>query len=86
MVGCWIIVPRQHEIVDHRDDGYLAECILPYGHEGFHVVHTPEGEYFYWEDDWDCDCCEPEEDSRCYIYGPISEFKVLELLGQGTLF
>lgn len=80
MQQCGIIVPRQEEIVGHRGDGYLAECILPYQHEDFHVIKTPEGKYFYWEDDWDCDCCDPEEYQRCYVYGPIEEREVLELL------
>lgn len=77
---CGIIVPRQNCVVGYRDDGYLAECILPYGHYDFHVVRTPEDEYFAWWDDWDCDCCGPEEDQRCYVYTRIEESEVLALL------
>lgn len=77
-VTCGIIAGRQIHLVGDREDGYLAECILP-AHPGiaFHIVRTPEGELFFWEEDQDCDCgCqEPEADpgERCYSYGQITE-------------
>ncbi len=84
MECCGVIVSRQEDIVGHRDDGYLAECILPYNHEGSHVVQTPEGECFSWKDDWECDCCDADEDERCYVYGPIEESEVRKLLKKGS--
>lgn len=76
---CGIIAPRQSDIVGHRGDGYLAECILPYGYHDKHLVRTPEGKFFVWEDDWDCDCCKPDEDDRCYVWKEISEPRAIEL-------
>ncbi len=82
---CGIIAPRQDELVrGEREDGYLAECILPHGHRGPHVVKTPEGKFFAWEDDWDCDCCEPEEADRCYIHWEIEEAEIPKLLKRRT--
>lgn len=78
--GCWIVAPRQEKIVGRRRDGYLAECILPYLHEGAHVIQTPEGRYFSWEYEEDCDCCEPGEHERCYAHEKIEECQVLALL------
>lgn len=69
---CYIIAPRQHDIVGHRDDDYLAECIRVRNHDGPHLILTPEGEYFTWEDDWECDCCDALTDEPCYDFGQIS--------------
>lgn len=69
---CGIIVPRQHEVVWHRDD-YLAECILLRGHSGPHVIKTPEGRFIAWEDDYDCECCQLEDSDRCVTYWFIQE-------------
>jgi hypothetical protein len=38
-----------------------------------HLFQNPYGEYFIWEDDFTCDCCIPEEEGRCFVYGEISE-------------
>ena len=70
---CSIIAPRQHEIVGHREDGYLAECIRESAHRGPHVVKTPEGRLLAWKDDLGCGCCESEEDDRCTVYWEIQE-------------
>lgn len=76
---CGLIACRQHQIVGHRDDGYLAECILEgvHGH-GPHVCRTPEGMYYAWEDDPECGCCEPDEDDHCHIYWEIEEKELPE--------
>jgi hypothetical protein len=86
---CGIIVPRHEEILYgsvgraaslRGQAPELAECVLPPGHTcDCHVFKTPEGQFIRWEDDWDCGCCEPEEDDRCYTYCEISleEFKKL---------
>jgi hypothetical protein len=73
---CGIIMPRQTDVVSHRNDGYLAECILESGHLGHHIVKTLEGKFYAWEDDWGCGCCEPDEDDRCYTYWELSEQEV----------
>jgi len=70
---CGIIAPRQHDIIGYREDNYLAECILQSAHNSPHIIKTPEGKFFAWEDDYECDCCEFDEDERCTIYWEISE-------------
>ena len=81
---CDIIAPRQHEIVGDREDGYLAACILGRCHSGPHVVKTPEGEFFAWQDFWGCDCCGPDEVDRCFTYWEIKEADIPEL-AQGQM-
>ena len=80
---CGIIAPRQEDIVCYRADGYLAECILSQGHFCPHVIKTPEGKYFEWEDDSDCDCCSADEDNPCYVYQEITKEEADKLLGRG---
>ena len=76
---CGIIAPRQSDIVGYRGDGYLAECILPYAHFGRpHVIRTPEGKFWAWEDDAECGCCEPDEVDRCYSFEEITPDKASE--------
>lgn len=83
---CGIIVPRQEDLVGPREDGYLAECILPDNHSSCgidcHVVLTPEGKYLEWKDDWGCDCCNWNTDQRCYTYHEITKKRFLELKRQ----
>lgn len=73
MDTCGIIAPRQNGMIGYREDDYFAECILETGHLCPHIIRTPEGKYFQWEDDFDCDCCSFDEDDRCYIYSEITE-------------
>ena len=82
---CGIIVPRQEHMVGHRHDGYLAECVLPMDHiSNSHVVKTPEGRYFVWENDYDCDCCDdPSDSDHCYAFKEIQETEFLFLRGRG---
>ena len=80
---CGIIMPRQSDVVGYRDDGYLAECILKSRHAGKHVIQTPEGKFFVWEDDWDCGCCEPDEDDHCYDFKEITKQEA-DSLGAST--
>jgi len=54
---CGIIMPRQSDVVGHRGDCYLAECIRNSDHLEPHVIRTPEGKFFAWEDDMECGCC-----------------------------
>jgi hypothetical protein len=79
---CGIIPPRRKNILGDRSDGYFGDCILPVHHSSLfpHVLKTPEGEYFSWEDDPDCDCCEPEDDDHCYLFGEISEAEYQQIL------
>ena len=77
---CGIIIPREEEIIGDRDGKYLAECIRARYHSGPHVFLTPEGEYFEWEDDWNCDCCKPDEDDRCCVYREITKDDYLALI------
>lgn len=80
---CGKIVSRQHQIVGERSDGYLAECILPDNHGGYHVIKTPEGQHFAWHDDWVCDCedCRSDDpDAWCYVFWKMSDSEVAKLL------
>ena len=79
MSSCGIIPARQENIVGYTED-YFAECILPVGHVCPHIVRTPEGRYFQWEEDWECECCGPEEVDRCYDHGEITEARARELI------
>jgi hypothetical protein len=65
---CGTIVPRQHDVIGERDDGYLAECILERNHLGKHMFTTPEGISYEWEDDASCGCCDGETDEPCYVF------------------
>ncbi len=71
---CLTIPPRREDIIGHRDDDYMGECILP-EHWGPHVLLTPEGQYIRWKTDCDCDpdcVCHDEEGDECYTFGEIS--------------
>ncbi len=81
---CGIIVPRYQEIVGERRDGYLPQCVLARDHRGPHVFRTPEGELVAWEDDWNCGCCSPEEDDRCYVYWPVTREDIPDSADQQT--
>ncbi len=71
---CSIIPPRREDIIGNRTDGYLGDCILPGAHFCPHVIKTPEGKYFEWSDDNDCDCCDHGvEDDQCYTFCEITE-------------
>mgnify|MGYP001569838721 CR=1 FL=1 len=70
---CGIIPPRRENIIGDRLDEYLGECIREKHNFGPHVLRTPEGKLFAWEDDMECDCCKPTEDDRCYTYWEINE-------------
>jgi hypothetical protein len=77
---CGIIPPRHRQVIGYRRDGYVPECIRPSHQMEPHIFLTPEGKYFAWQDDWDCDCCTPEEEDRCYVVGEISEAEALRLI------
>tara|TARA_B100000508_G_scaffold60333_2_gene47475 strand:+ start:32082 stop:32339 length:258 start_codon:yes stop_codon:yes gene_type:complete len=49
-------------------------------YDELHVFKNSKGQYFSWESDWGCDCCEPEDVDRCFDYGEISEEEALELI------
>ncbi len=76
MNECGVIMPRREQTVQGNCDHYLAECIRKRGHRGPHVIKTPENVLIAWEYDWECGCCEPEEDERCYVYQEISEKEI----------
>jgi hypothetical protein len=81
---CYIIPPRREGIIGERQDGYMGDCILPRAHFCPHVLQTPEGQYFEWEDDMECGCCEPEEDSRCYVFSEITEKQFRRYVAEET--
>jgi hypothetical protein len=69
---------------EDEEDKYLAECILEYPHNGPHVVKTPEGKFFAWEDDMECDCCGDDEYDRCAVYWEIEESDIPNLSKKQT--
>lgn len=79
-ITCGVIPPRYKEDIGLRDDGYLPECIRPLHQMDPHVFQTPEGKYFVWRDDWECDCCTHNEEDRCYVIGEIPEVEALKLI------
>jgi hypothetical protein len=79
-VQCGIIAPRRHELTSFAtSEKYLAECVRESNHLGPHVIKTPDGIFIAWEDDWNCGCCKPEEDDRCYVYWEIEESDIPKL-------
>lgn len=86
MQECGYIIPRQRESVGPREDYYIAECVLAEGHEGPHLVKTPEGKFIGWEFDEECHCedCLDYSDSnnRCYIYWKVSDENAQALLNR----
>ena len=76
---CGIIVPRREDIVGYSHDSYMAECILVRNHLGPHVIELPGGKLIAWENDWECGCCKPEEDDRCFLYWEIQESDIPNL-------
>ena len=76
---CRHIVPRQEKVVGCREDGYLAKCILVWGHPSSHVIKTPEGKYFMWRRKYGCRCCE-DKPVYCFFHKELSEEEVLEIL------
>ena len=83
-MACGIIAPRQDEMVGVRTDHYLAECILASRNHDLHVIKTPEGKYFSWEDDLECGCCAPDEDDRCTSFREITEQEAISLGAPST--
>ncbi|MFZ1987550.1 MAG: hypothetical protein WAV21_00750 [Minisyncoccia bacterium] len=64
----------------YEEDMTSLECILPIGHPGMHVMRHPDGGYFEWGWDFECECCRLDEE-RCTIYREISEEEVMERRG-----
>lgn len=88
---CNILPARLNELLRHY--GYYgddqkecdASCVLPYAHFCLcHVFRLPDGRYIKWEDDYDCDCCEPDEEDRCYSSGEVSKEEVDKLIKENS--
>lgn len=76
---CDICVRRREH--DMRLKGTWGECIRPRSHnDGLHLFRNPQGTYFTWKDDDECDCCEPGDPNQCFNYGPISEDEANHLM------
>jgi hypothetical protein len=61
---CGYVMPRNFGC--HPID--INGCILPEGHEGPHKFKCDAGKYWWWEMDYECDCCIDEEEWSCCIY------------------
>jgi hypothetical protein len=75
---CGVHVPRREPGMGLEDS--YGECMRPCAHLGQHLFQNSYGEYFTWEDDFTCECCIPEEEDRCFFYGPISKKKAEALI------
>ncbi len=75
---CYVCPPRQKDIIRYYGESDFS-CILPSGHWGCHIFKLPNGKYIRWEDDFECDCCEVDEDDRCYFFGPITKKEFLKI-------
>jgi hypothetical protein len=67
---CYILPPRMGSTLRLIDapPGSDPSCLLASAnHPEEHVFRLSDGRYFAWKDDWECDCCKPEEDDRCYV-------------------
>ena len=84
MITCGHIVPRQSDIIGFESSGYIAECVLPEGHKGSHMIMTPDRRFFGWEYDEGCTCedCLDHRDSnnRCCVYWKVSNLDAESLL------
>lgn len=82
---CYLLPCRREDILGHREDDYLGECILKANHSGPHLLLTPEGRYIKWETDWDCDCEGCQDFSSgdfCYFYGEVDKEEAEKMLGE----
>jgi hypothetical protein len=70
---CGVIIPRKDSLfIKFTDSGIVCDCVLPIGHYGPHIFRGSGGKYYQWEVDFSCDCCEPEDDDHCFVYGEVS--------------
>ena len=86
---CGILPPRTRDLLylhqgRFRDEKVSFSCILPAeACTGRHVFRLPNEELILWEDDYDCGCCEPEDNDRCYTAHTISEDQFRLMLNIG---
>lgn len=63
------------------DPAASSGCLRPYAHNDFkHLFLNKYGKYILIEDDFECDCCTPEEDERCFICAEVSEETARKLM------
>lgn len=71
LIICRINVVRRES--NMRLGTTYGDCLLPHGHHNKeHLFMNPDGEYFIWADDFQCGCCDPETEDRCFYYEKIS--------------
>ena len=64
--ACNILHPRDDHIFGSSIEvSGLGPCLLPAGHCDGHIFQARNGKYFYWDYDYTCDCCEPEDYDHC---------------------
>jgi len=76
MNKCNYLIPGFHHGI--TDEDRESECLLPYGHNGYHLNKLCEGGYISWGGDScdeDCGWC-----GECFNYREISEAEALEIL------
>ena len=71
---CGIGPPGRETHNTGLDPAVSSGCLRPYAHNDFkHLFLNKYGKYILIEDDFECDCCAPEEDERCFVYQEVSE-------------
>jgi len=66
---CNYLIPSFHPYL--RDEDRCSECLLPRGHDGYHLTKLSDGSYMSWGGyscDEDCGYC-----GECFNYLEISE-------------
>ncbi len=87
VIRCAILPPRPRELLgmDSAGIGHSAECLRVFAHLGPHVLKHPDGSYIAWENDYECECCDPEDPyDHCYVHWKLDEVEALELIERQT--
>lgn len=80
MAMCNTIVPRMENDFYVGEPRSSCECVLPCSHSPApHVFRLSDGRHIAWQDDYECNCCEPGDPDRCFVYWEISEENVQKL-------
>lgn len=75
---CDWLLPQFSRLTPNHE---VYECLLPRGHDGYHLIQLNCGEYVEWAPDKDChECAARGEECECFIYGSVSVEQAMTLL------